>query len=489
MGAVHDGRVASLIGVALFAYYLLILGGHHYSIDGIVTFQAAKQLWFRQSFLLDPPVKWGPDVVLVNRFSVGFMLAYFPALALMTPLAHWMPSLRATPYDPTLARNPELYGNLAYLLCSWLNPLITALTGSLVFLLSRRLGMTPAWAAIAALTYGVASPAAAYARYDFSQPLAGLLLAAAVYALIDAIRHGRLRSFVRAGAWLGAMILTRPDLGVLIAWIGPWLAAGVRRSGLRAAALRLSAVAVSVLAAAALYLLTNHARFGDWTHTGYAASTLFPQSRWEVLEGAFGLLVSPGHGVLIFYPLAWLAVPGLHRLVKEHHPAGALCSGLVPAALALYAAFPIWWAGWSWGPRFLVPLLPLLAVAATFWAFRGWQRRLRWRTGLFAGLAVLGAVISWNGVLVDPVLHYRWVQNALGLPETSATQFVPAASPLVSGWGLLATTPVDLLLLRTGEFAGRPGIVAGALIASVLLGGLFWSARGILEALRGRVSS
>ena len=479
----HDGRLARLVGLALFAYYLLILGGHHYSLDGIVMFESARQLAFGHSFGLDPPVKWGDEVIRVNRFSAGFTLAYLPALALVSPLVSWVPSLRATPYDPALAYNPELYRNLAYLLCSWLNPLITALTGSLVFMIARRLGMTPGWAVMSALVYGVASPAAAYARYDFSQPLAGLALTAAAYALIDAGSPGRLRPFVTAGGALGAMLLTRPELGALIAWVGLWLAVDARRSRPRAVVVRLSALAAVVIGALALSLWLNHARFGDWTRTGYAPLTrLFRPSQF--LEGAAGLLLSPGRGLFVFYPIAWLAPLGLRRLVRERPAVGVLWSGLAVTSFLLYAVFKWWWAGWSWGPRFLVPVLPLLTVAATFWASHRRDRAAPWRTRLFAALAALGIVVAWNGILFDVVLYYGWTEHVMGIPQTASAQFSPAASPLISGWRFLTTTSVDLFLLRLGKIAGSAGTVAAVIIASALVGCLVWSARRILASLR-----
>ena len=42
--SVRNGRPTLFIGLAALAYYLLILGGHQYSIDGIAMFQAAKTL-------------------------------------------------------------------------------------------------------------------------------------------------------------------------------------------------------------------------------------------------------------------------------------------------------------------------------------------------------------------------------------------------------------------------------------------------------------
>ena len=472
-----DQRLGGWVGMALFVYYLLTLGGHHYSIDGIVMFESAKQLFFRHSFVLDPPVRWAADIFNVNSFSLGLMFAYLPALALASPLFYWIPSLQRTPFDPAVAYNRDLYSNLPYLLCSWVNPLITALTGVLVFALARRLGLTRGWAVAAALAYGVASPAATYARFDFSQPLAGLALTAVVWALLDTQRGGRLGPLLLAAGTLST-IGTRPELSVLIAWIGVWLLVDARAGGPRATVIAVCALAAAVIAAAAFHVWLNHLRFGDWSRTGYPAPTeLFTIS--GAPDRALGLLLSPGRGVLLFFPLAWLAVPGLVRLIRERPAAGPLFSGLIIAAWALYAAYRHWWGGWNWGPRFLLPLLPLLSLAAAFWAFR------RGRVGamLFAGLSALGVVIAWNGMLFDFVLYYHWAFTTMGLTDTAASHVQWTASPLVAGWRFLGTMPLDLLLLKMRKF-GAPGTLAAVLVASPLLAALVWSGFRIRAELR-----
>ena len=109
-------RLTIWLGIALFAYYLLILGGHQYSIDGIVMFQSAKRLLFHHSLVLDPPVRWAGDIHL-SKWSVGMTLAYVPVLALWSPLFHWLPALQEIPWNPAVAYYPHLYQNLPYLLC------------------------------------------------------------------------------------------------------------------------------------------------------------------------------------------------------------------------------------------------------------------------------------------------------------------------------------------------------------------------------------
>jgi hypothetical protein len=77
-GIGSDGQLTLSLGLVLFSYYLLILGGHHYSIDGIVMFESAKQLLFHHSLVLDPPVLWGTSIYRVSPYGIGFVLAYLP---------------------------------------------------------------------------------------------------------------------------------------------------------------------------------------------------------------------------------------------------------------------------------------------------------------------------------------------------------------------------------------------------------------------------
>lgn len=480
--ATPDRRLARLVGVALFACYLLTLGGHQYSIDGIVMFQSAKQLFFRHSLVLVPPVKWGADEWHVSPFSVGFTLAYLPVLALWSPIFYWMPALQATPYDPGIAHHRELYGNVPYLLCSWLNPLITAVTGGVVFALGRRIGLTRGWAVGGALVFGVASPAAAYARYDYSQPLAGLGLTAGVLGLVAAREGPPHRWLLLAGTALAVALLTRVELAVPIAGIIASTVLSSWKLGTRDRLLRVSILLVLPAAAGVAWSGSNRLRFGAWTRTGYQTlAELFSVSPAGVLEGVFGLLLSPGAGILVFFPLAWLAMPGFAALIAARHPFGILGAVIVLLTFGVYASYAIWWAGWSWGPRFLVPILPLLALAATSWAAGEPARPRPGRRAAFLVLTSAGVAVAANGILFDFVRHYITVQKILELVDTRELYLRPAASPLVSAW---RQPSFDLLLVRLRDFAGVAGLVAGAVIAGVLVGVLVWTGLRIRDALR-----
>lgn len=434
------------LAIALLAYYLLTLGGHQYSSDGIIVFQSAKQLLFQHSLALDPPVHWDRDF-RVSKYGIGMTLAYVPFLAVWWPLFDRVPSFKAVPYDPSLAHNPALYANLPYLLCSVLNPIVTAATACLVFRLGRRLGLGPRWSLAAAGIYGLASPAAVYARFDYAQPLAGLALTATLWALLKSRDAGPLLSLALSGTCLGYGVLTRPELLAFAPFVAAWAWWRERHREFRAVALRMAALLAPVAVAVIGYLWVSRLKFGVVGRVGYAPTTLFTASPSRILEGVGGLLLSPSAGLLVFFPLAALGVPGLVALKRGRPDAAWLFAGSIGVALALYGSYVVWWGGWCWGPRFLLPLLPILTLAATTWAARTDGAALRARRMSFVLLAVLCFAISLNGILFDFVLHRRWVEHTM-TEGVAHRAFDVASSPLVTGWTNPPERSLDIFWLR-----------------------------------------
>jgi hypothetical protein len=114
-------------------------------------------------------------------------------------------------------------------------------------------------------------------------------------------------------------------------------------------------------AAIALTGVYNWLRFGSLFDSGYDLSVERFDSSF--LAGVTKLVVSPSYGLLIFWPPLLLAIAGLGRQLRAAPRETALFVGSFLTLLLLYAK---WWAfsGFGWGPRFLVPAIPLLALLA-----------------------------------------------------------------------------------------------------------------------------
>jgi hypothetical protein len=197
----------------------------------------------------------------------------------------------------------------------------------------------------------------------------------------------------------------------------------------------------------------RYAGLGRFASAAAFASQLdewFRFSPYPLLEALVGQLVSPGRGLLLFFPLAWLAVRGLWVEPCQRVGAGSLWMGIIVVLVGLYSSFKIWWGGVCWGPRFLVPVAPLVTLAAAAWAASASGRQGRFRSSAFVVLSAIGTVITWSGILVDPnYYYYSWATKAFAvLPDTGGAQFRIIASPLVSAWAAALTTRPDLFWIH-----------------------------------------
>jgi hypothetical protein len=81
-----------------------------------------------------------------------------------------------------------------------------------------------------------------------------------------------------------------------------------------------------------------------------------------------GNLISPSRGLFMYSPILVFALSGfvwsLHD--PEQRPLHLAYGAIVILMLIAISLFPHWWAGWSYGPRYMTDLLPFLAFFTAF---------------------------------------------------------------------------------------------------------------------------
>jgi hypothetical protein len=473
-------KTMALIFCTCLLVYALFWGGHQYSIDGIVAFQYAKALLFQHSFQMNPPVVWGEEIFTVSKWPIGQTLLFIPLLAVLSATVfRGQPFQLKIPYKPGVSYLPELMNNAPYRYASLINPLLTAATASLVYLLCIQTGMSKKLAAAAALVFGIASPAAVYAKFDYAQPLASFLILASLILAIHAGRHPHI-SIIWAAVFLGLAILTRPET-VLYATPAILLAAyavatrGLRGKG-RHALYRIGTILVFVLGFILLNQVINSFRFGSISSTGYDpnAGDRFILNAAYILKAISGNLFSPGRGIFLFFPLSLLGILGLWAVWKRDRIMALILGSIPLIALLVYSAWSQWGAGISWGPRFLIPVLPYITVL-TFWGYRALGRFPKGlRYSLMGILILMGWIISLQGQLYNFVDFYssRFLTNEQIV--FGDYNFEWENSPLFAGWqGGLSAQGLDNHWFRSisAESVRAFFVVLGM---AFLLGGLGW---------------
>jgi hypothetical protein len=126
-----------------------------------------------------------------------------------------------------------------------------------------------------------------------------------------------------------------------------------------------------------------------------------------LFQGLFGILLSPGRGLFIYTPIAIFALAAFApaaRQLREHHRLVVIAASIFSLLqIAFIAAWPVWWGGYSWGPRLLTeicaPIIILIAIGFPVIRSRGLKP-------VFAAVAVYCCFIQALGVFCYP--KGRW---------------------------------------------------------------------------------
>ncbi|MGQ9625894.1 MAG: hypothetical protein ACUVV0_03200 [Anaerolineae bacterium] len=326
-----------------------------------------------------------------------------------------------------LTHVPGTYLNSQYLskLCvAMINPLFTAATCTLLLAFCSALGLSPGTGLVLSLGYGFSSMAWAYTKNFFSEPAAAFFLLATAYALY------RLRADPPAGFWalwagaaLGLAVLFRTTALMTV----PFFAAYLFFAGPEPKVRRTLLFAGPLVLAVALVLLYNFARFGSVLESGYT------EVAWDLpfFAGLYGLLFSPGKGFFLYNPAAFIALGGMISFYVRHRAEAILFASIAAAYVAFHAPYNFWSGGWNWGPRFLLPITPLLFVSIGF-LLEGERARLA--RILLALLLAFGLFIQIPAILID---HSRYlVALSEKYPEDfyGRTIYQTELSPVLRQW-------------------------------------------------------
>jgi hypothetical protein len=328
----------------------------------------------------------------------------------------------------------ELPMNASRLAVSMLNPIALALTGWLLVLFGRALGYSLRSARWVALAYVFTSFAWPYVKTFYPQPSVAFFLLAIVYCAYRwRIDLNPLWLWALSGS-LAAMILIRLDTVIVLPALVLYLALGASPDRRWRWILPLAA---GLAVAGAATLAYNWSRFGSLTSTGY------DEIAWNnpVVGGLYGLLFSPGKGVFVYAPLLILAVGAIVIFVRSHRAEAFLFIGLWLSYLVFYAPYNFWTGGFNWGPRFLLPVIPLgfLPLGSLLE-----ESKSKLSVVVFSSLFILGLLVQVPAILVDHSRFlYQQVFESSDLERYGQTINQPGLSPALQQW------PVALNLLET----------------------------------------
>jgi hypothetical protein len=290
-----------------------------------------------------------------------------------------------------------------------------ALIPALLYVVARRRRFAPSWSVLVALTAGLATQLFPFATIFMLHVPSALLL---LYALT-----GERRGLAGFAAGLATSMNYLCVVGLL------FIFAGNRR-------IRFALGAVGPLLALAAYqqvcfgsFLTNSiSKESAHFLTKGAALGVF---QWPTFESFYGVTLSPYRGVFFFAPVLLVSVFGVVAWWRDRRAECAPALVSIAGLLIFNVCFNGWEAGFAIGGRYLVPLIPLLAIAILY------ARRV----AITTALAILSFVINFSAAAVDPQPSGtipRPVTQYL-LPLLASGHFSPRV-PITSPWSAATLT-------------------------------------------------
>ena len=434
-------RAPGTIALAALLTFALTGGGRIVGSDEVTMFELSRSLAHGRIDVPEGATLRGPDGRFYTKNTAGEAVLALP-LVVAGDLAARVAGFRE-----------ERAQWAARFIASFFNALVAALLLAALYASLRALRVGARASFVATLMLGFTTPLWIYAKSFMAEPLEALGL---LLALSGAARAGVSPGPATAGApaaqrrgeieaALGAFLAVSAKLGVLPMVLAALAATGFRRP--RAWIVPLAGVAAA-LAGHAVY---NQLRFGSPLETGYAAQASLAAFTTPLLVGVYGLLLSSGKGVLWFAPMLWLGPWGVAGMVRSRQHSDAPRRGddvrragwaIVAAwcvGLFVFGRFQHWGGDGSWGPRYLVPLLPLGALVVGFALERASRvrRRVAWLLGAAGLFVTLGGVGVYFGAQMREAGDYPYTLALEDPHFMEASHWDPRFTPIAGHWRML----------------------------------------------------
>lgn len=404
--------MALLLGLAFAAFYAGTSRGVFVFGDDILMYQVAESIWERGEVSVSSPARRGDnarsvlglDRLRYAKYGIAPSLAALPFYGASHRLFDRL-ELPATADEwGNLRTGPSIFGT------GLANAAIGGAAVAVAFLIAVELGFSWMVALVTAACLGATTLLAHYASTFLSEPLSALGLAVAMLGLLKATGQGKgkgkgsVKEEVPGRWWLavsgfasGLVVATKVAHLVIVLPLLVWAAVlGWQRARHRGLVLHSLYWSFPFLLWVGTIAAYNWNRFGSVLETGYGREA--GNFTTSLSIGLSGLLASPGKGILWYCPVLLLSLLGWRAFWRRDRACALAILAASGAWLLLISRYYQWFGGGSWGPRFLVPLLPLWILPAAE-VFARWRLRRIWHATAVV-VVVASLVVSMAPLLM-----------------------------------------------------------------------------------------
>ncbi len=386
--------ISILIFISFFSLYSLTLQGVPTGGDAWGMFLVTRSMADNKSVFLEGSdrvvLRQGRDGRWVSKYGIGQSLAEIPAY-LVSKLA-------------ARSDDPQKREDLSYFVTSFTSPIVSAGVCVLLFLLCIQAGYGRRVSAFMTVLLGTGSLLWPQSKVLFSEPLQAFCLTAAFLYTMKWRAYGGATRAAAAGFFCGLMVATKPFLAIAAPPLVIFFMSGLFTNKEKKRLLPAAAFFGALAFWGAVILYYNWARFGNAFEFGYLGGTDrdgVHGFNTPLLVGLHGLLFSSGKGLLFFTPAVVLTVAAWRQFAAKRRAEAWTIAATFALMLVSYSKWNAWHGDFTWGPRFLLPAVPLLILPiGDLFAPDGFMRRVSGKL-LFAAVFCVSIFVQIIGVSVN----------------------------------------------------------------------------------------
>jgi len=334
----------------------------------------------------------------------------------------------------------------------------------LTYLIARRFCRN--WISLlATLSFFLTYPAIAYSRRVYPEPAALFFLTLALWASLRLKESGNPSYALLAGICASLLFQFHLKFAPLVLplFYLAWLTSKRKK-------IEFPLWIAPVIISLGFALLWTKFLFGGGTIQGLT-KTVSPENLGGApFWGFIGLYLDRGLGLLPFAPLYLIFIPGLPLPRDRHELNKWWC--FIPACIIVHTLSMGWFGQWHGGaspvPRYLIPLIPILALCASFFLeklrnFRIWcvvlfLLCLEVVLSIFAFIYPLETFgVSWHKNRLLPIVFGKWFGNFIAslFPTFHPLKFSSGILPLIIWLLLMIFGSIYLRKKEMGYFYER----------------------------------
>ena len=375
----NDHKVFFLILIISFSIFIFTASAHRFSSDDYLAYSQAERIVNQTPIPNFIPGETRPGLQGSNQIQWDFPACKDPIICSNVPLVYSMSlipfiqleqNLNILPdEDLTLddfddnhyvwwrntLSNEETFTFLFY------GPVITAISTAILFAICRTYNFSIKIAITVAFLYGFTTMAWAYSSTAMSVILVSMTVLLSFYFYRKFVKNQNFSSLIFCGFSLGASVLVRYDSFIIVIIMLVFLIGTILKN--KSKLKNLTCLLIPLFFCAIIFMGINYIQFGTFveysfkTESGYGLGPTSP-----IHVGVFGLLFSPGAGLFIFSPILFTIFVSFFDFYKKDKSSFLIFSAYFVSMLVFFGNLETWHGFVSWGPRYLLPVIPFLLI-------------------------------------------------------------------------------------------------------------------------------